>query len=263
MSEAVQRDLAALSASAPVPAAPAASLSGRLLRRVVATARRPEQGADALHFAPRPVQLALPLSHDPEMARAGELPTLFQDSRRVEAVLSYEQASLDQIIPDTAPTPGAPSERLILPGGTGLALFEDQTGSLAFDWMRWGLHAGANDPAGPAIGATIAGPALSSSARAMRRWARHRCIIPLTRYSLPMLQGGVWTHRWLSPAAGGVVCVAGIWAAGEGSGRRFAMVTGPVAGEPNGVGPLLLAERDYFHWLRAPIKDALAGLADG
>lgn len=181
------------------------------------------------------------------------LPSLFREARRVEPVLSYEQARFDQIIPDAEPPSGVPREGLILPGGVGLVLFDDMGDGLAFDWMQWGETA---DPARARQGldATVSVGELSNGARSTRKLARQRCVIPLTRYSVPVRDGDVWSHRWVSPVPGHYACAAGIWIADPDERARFAMVTGGT--DPNG--PMLLLENDLLIWLRAPLKDAIA-----
>ncbi len=181
------------------------------------------------------------------------LPSLFHEARRVEPVLSYEQAQFDQIIPDTEPPSGVPREGLILPGGVGLVLFDATGDGLGFDWMQWGETA---DPSRSRQGldATVSVADLSNGTRSTRKLARQRCVIPLTRYSVPVRDGDVWSHLWVSPAPGQFACAAGIWVAEPGERARFAMVTGGTY--PNR--PMLLSESDLLSWLRAPLKDAIA-----
>src|SRR5688572_30108498 len=123
--------------------------------------------------------MALRLNEDANDA-ACTLP-LFRKARRVEPVLSYEQARLDQIIPNAMPPSGSPRDGLILPGGIGLVLYESASEELAFDWMKWGETA---DPAKarPCLDATVSVTELSQGARAVRKLTRQRCVIPLTRY---------------------------------------------------------------------------------
>lgn len=227
------------------------SLADRLTRRFLDKAKPDETRA----FPPRPTQLALPFGNEtpgmPDPAIA--LPSLFREARRVEPVLSYEQARLDQIIPDISPAPGAPRDGLILPGGVGLVLHAGIGDELAFDWMQWGEAA---DPARERQGpdATISLDDLGKGPRATRKLARRRCVIPLTRYSVPVRDGDVWSHLWVTPAPGHFACAAGVWTADGTKRARFAMVT--ETGDPTG--PLLLAESDLLTWLRAPLRDAIA-----
>src|SRR5690606_38948971 len=103
---------------------------------------------------------------------------LFREIRTIEPVLSYKQARLQDIIPGAAtsqamPCPIAP-DGLVLPGGSGLVLYEAQTGCMAFDWMQWSGkgHAGQ-------LGATIDAGALSKGGRPLRRLTGRRCVVPL------------------------------------------------------------------------------------
>src|SRR5690606_30121800 len=129
-----------------------------------------------------PVQLALPLS-DPSKADADEqdltAAPLFHAARAVEPVLSYEQASLERVVPGAALSSAPAQDPLTLPGGTGLILYEAHTGAMAFDWMQWG-NRGANP-----FGATVDAGALRQG-RTGRRLARQRCVVPLTRFSVPV-----------------------------------------------------------------------------
>jgi hypothetical protein len=202
---------------------------------------------------PRPTQLALPFGDQPR----ADLPSLFHEARRVEPVLSYEQASLDQIIPDTAAIPVSTRDRLILPGGAGLILYDGPKDALAFDWMEWG---GKADPAGAgaSLGATISLDDIVKGARATRKQAQRRCIIPLTRYSIPIREGDIWAHRWCVPMPGQVACAAGIWIADRRERPCFAMVIGEAGSGEDHDGPVLLCETDLLTWLRAPLRDALS-----
>lgn len=231
------------------------SLADRLTRRFFDKGHPPRQPDASMAFPPRPTQLALPFGDDRQDA-AMALPSLFREARRVEPVLSYEQARIDQIIPDTLPPAGAPRNGLVLPGGVGLVLYEGAGDALAFDWMQWGEPCEAAR-ARPGLDATVSAADLGKGARAIRKLARHRCIIPLTRYSVPIRDGDVWSHLWVSPAPGHFACAAGIWSAEHGERARFAMVTH--GGDP--AGPMLLSERDLLVWLREPLKEAMARIA--
>jgi len=198
---------------------------------------------------------ALPLtSHDePGVYATGPMAdSLFPAARPIEPVLSYEQASPDQVVPGAA-SPTATHDRLILPGGIGLIIYEAHAGAMAFDWMRWG--GGSASP----FGATIDVRALRRRG-AGRRLAGQRCAVPLTRFSVPVRNGSLWSHRWIEPVAGGITCAAGVWSLDRNAGSMFAMVTDD-AGQMSG-GPLLLSESAILLWLRAPLDEALAAIAD-
>ncbi|MBT2189000.1 hypothetical protein [Sphingobium nicotianae] len=234
------------------------SLADRLARRFLDKPRQVRQHATSSMFPPRPTQLALPFGNGAPNPRDAAMPltSLFREARRIEPVLSYERAPLDQLIPDTAPPPDAPCDALVLPGGIGLVLYDGAGGSLTFDWMQWG-EAANPVPVGQKVDATVCAMELVKGARAVRKLARHRCVVPLTRYSVPVRDRDVWSHLWMSPAPGHFACVAGVWAAAPGERARFALVMD--GGEPTA--PLLLSERDLLIWLRSPIKDALARIA--
>jgi putative SOS response-associated peptidase YedK len=100
---------------------------------------------------------------------------------------------------------------------------------------------------------------LAKGGRTARKLAKRRCVVPLVRYSIPVRDGDVWSHRWITPASGQMVCAAGIWLADRSESPRFALVTGGAESEV-AAGPLLLAETDLLTWLRAPLKAALSGL---
>lgn|GEM_PF-2904012 len=242
---------------APLPAQ-ATSLTDRLVKRFLVREEAPRgTGAPAAAFPPRPTQLALPFG-TPEREDAEQaLPPLFGGTRRIASVLSYEQASLDQIIPDTA-TPGAPHDRLMLPGGLGLILHEGANGTLAFDWMHWGETGDAKRPDARLLEPTLSIGDLLKANRADRKLTKRRCIIPLTRYSMPVREGEVWAHRWISPGGDDrLSCAAGIWIGERGEHPCFAFVTGDGPSD----GPMLLAENELMVWLRTPLKDVLARLA--
>jgi len=124
--------------------------------------------------------------------------------------------------------------------------------------MQWGEKAEPNSMR-PTVDATICVTDLLKGSRPMRKLARRRCVVPLTRYSVPVRDGDIWSHLWVSPTGGRVACAAGIWIADQGRKPRFAMVTGGPALDPGG--PLLLPEDDLLLWLRAPLKDALGKIA--
>jgi putative SOS response-associated peptidase YedK len=228
------------------------SFSERLKRRLFDKGRAPS----AQSVAPAPTQLALPLGDEGE-GGAFDAPSLFRAARRIEPVLSYEQPRIDEVIPDAQATAGAPRDRLVLPGGSGLVLYEGAGGTLAFDWMQWGEKAEPHSMR-PIVDATIGVTDLLRGGRMHRKLAKRRCVIPLTRYSVPVRDGEIWSHLWVSVTGGGVACAAGIWVAEQGESARFAMVTGGPGVDP---GPLLLPEDDLLLWLRAPLKDALGRLA--
>lgn len=238
------------------PAAPrSASLTRRLIGHLLpGGSRTAPAGLSAHPFARRPVQLALPLP-DPSQAEAREqdlsAAPLFHAARAVEPVLSYEQADLDRVVPGAALSSAPAQDPLILPGGTGLILYEAHAGAMAFDWMQWGSRG-----AGP-FGATVDVRALRQG-RTGRRLARRRCVVPLTRFSVPVRDGAVWSHRWIEPAPGAVICAAGVWSAERDADGVFAMVTRGSAGAPEG--PLLLAEGEVLLWLRAPLDEALGAI---
>jgi len=148
------------------------------------------------------------------------------------------------------PCPIAP-DGLVLPGGSGLVLYEAETGCMAFDWMQWSGkgHAGQ-------LGATIDAGALSKGGRPLRRLTGRRCVVPLMRYSVPVRDGALWSHRWIDPSNGPVACAAGVWNARRDGSSIFAMVTGVAGQSPDG--PLILTEDEVLLWLRAPLGDALA-----
>lgn len=244
-----------------VPSRRAASLADRLVKHFLVREDVLPNPASAMAFPSRPTQLSLPLGDQGPGNEALALPSLFRDARRIGPVLSYEQASLDQIIPNTTSPPGAPQDRLMQPGSIGLILHDGTSGALAFDWMHWGEAA----EAGHADASTRLEPTLSltelrKNGRAARKLAKRRCIIPLIRYSVPVRDGDVWAHRWISPSHGQVACAAGIWVAERGERPRFSVVTSDMEplrhGEPGG--PLLLAESELLTWLRAPLRDVLA-----
>jgi len=235
------------------PDRPAASLKRRLIGHLLPGKSSPRLGTlTARSFAPRAVQFTLPLpgADEPDGAPHAQIAgPLFHETRTVEPVLSYEQASLEQVIPGATASPLPVQDHLLLPGGTGLILYEAHAGAMAYDWMRWG---GRN--ANP-FGATVDIQNLCQSGRSQRRLARRRCVVPLTRFSIPVRDGAVWSHRWIEPAPGAIVCAAGLWSAEKDADGTFAMITAP---GPAHQGPLLLAEDDILLWLRAPLEDALA-----
>jgi putative SOS response-associated peptidase YedK len=244
-------------------------MAGRMFKRLLASKSEPAQPSTNKTVLPKPVQLALPLLGGADALDAAQLgehalsaAPLFREARRVEPVLSYERASLEQIVPNSDPAPDTPHDRLILPGGTGLVLYEDKASVMAFAWMQWGRKSVElwKDGGGDSLGATVDAQELRKTGRAARRLTRHRCIIPLTRYSVPVHDEAMWSHKWISPANGPVVCVAGVWTAERGAENRFAMVTG--LGDQDADGPLILAEDELLLWLRAPLADALAALAE-
>lgn len=214
----------------------------------------PRSSASATPFPPRPAQLALPLPGRHEASIDVYDPTvepLFRETRAVEPVLSYEQASLQDIIPGAVPPPAMPKDRLILPGGSGLVLYEAPTGGMAFDWMQWsGKGAGQ-------LAATIDAEALRKGGRSLRRLTRQRCVVPLARYSVPVRDGAVWSHRWIEPTSDTVACAAGVWSTEHDTGGSFAMVTGLET-----EGPLILTEEEVLLWLRAPLHEALAFISE-
>ena len=243
------------------PDHPAPSLKRRLIGQFLPGKISSRPGSlTARSFAPRPVQFTLPLAgaSEAEDANPAQIATpLFHETRTVEPVLSYEQASLEQVIPGATASPLPAQDRLLLPGSTGLILYEAHAGAMAFDWMRWG-----SQNATP-FGATVDIQALCRNGRSQRRLARRRCVVPLTRFSIPIRDGAVWSHRWIEPAPGAIVCAAGLWSAEKDADGTFAMVTGAMvagSGQPH-EGPLLLAEEEILLWLRAPLEEALA-LAD-
>jgi putative SOS response-associated peptidase YedK len=240
-----------------------ASLADRLVKRFLVREETSPTVTGASAFPPRPTQLALPLNSRSD-AEGGTLPSLFRDMRRIGSVLGYEQASLDQVVPDTTMPSDAPQDRLMRPGNLGLILHEGANGTLAFDWMHWS-QAEKADPADDRspLRPTLALSDLAKGGRTARKLAKRRCVVPLVRYSIPVRDGDVWSHRWITPASGQMVCAAGIWLADRSESPRFALVTGDggrSAESEVAAGPLLLAETDLLTWLRAPLKDALSGL---
>lgn len=238
-----------------------ASLADKLLMRLLVRPRPPVDARASMSFPPRPTQLPLPLGKGEQGEDGTPLPSLFRAARRVGSVLSYEQASLDQIVPDTMHLPGTPRDRLMLPGGIGLVLRDGATGSLALDWMQWGETADtALPPARARCEATLGLSELRKAGRSERKRARRRCVVPLSRYSVPVRTGDMWAHRWVAPAGGQVACAAGIWIAERGATPCFSLVTESLdiglGGET--ASPLLLTESDVLVWLRAPLKEALA-----
>lgn len=251
--------------SAPAILSPA--VAGRMFKRLMPGRRAQSLAETSRNSLPRPVQLALPLSNRPHGNDAFGLDDhalvaapLFREARRIEPVLSFERASLDQIVPDAEPPSSMPHDRLVLPGGTGLVLHEGVVGAMACDWMQWGRKsvASSKDASADALRATIDTRDLRKGSRGAQRLAR--CIIPVMRYSVPVRDGAIWSHRWMAPAQGAVACIAGIWTAERGSGPTFAMVTGFRAQDEGG--PLILDEDELFLWLRAPLGDALTILAE-
>jgi len=239
------------------PAARSASLTRRLIGHLLPGTPRPAPANLTAHpLARRPVQLALPLS-DPSKADAGAqdltAAPLFHAARAVEPVLSYEQASLERVVPGAALSSAPTQDPLTLPGGTGLILYEPHAGAMAFDWMQWGSRS-----ATP-FGATVDAQALRQG-RAGRRLAQRRCVVPLTRFSMPVRDGAVWSHRWIEPVPGAVICAAGIWSAERDADGVFAMVTRGSGGAPEG--PILLTENEVLLWLRAPLVEVLDSLTD-
>jgi putative SOS response-associated peptidase YedK len=240
-----------------------ASLADRLVKRFLVREEISPAATRDSAFPPRPTQLVLPLGSQSD-GDGGTLPSLFRDMRRIGSVLGYEQAALDQIVPDATMPPDAPQDRLMRPGNLGLILHEGANRALAFDWMHWS-QAEKADPADARspLRPTLALSDLAKGGRAARKLAKRRCVVPLVRYSVPVRDGDVWSHRWITPAAGQMVCAAGIWLADRSESPRFTLVTGDgglTADSEVSAGPLLLAETELLTWLRAPLKDALAGL---
>src|SRR5690606_21163668 len=123
----------------------ASAMTRRLFSHLLPENARPGQIDEATGaFPPLPVQLALPL---PGRSKAAPIAPdlaaepLFREVRAIEPVLSYKQASLQDIIPGAVMPPAMPhnpsADDLVLPGGSGLVLYEAQAGSMAFDWMQW------------------------------------------------------------------------------------------------------------------------------
>ncbi len=240
---------------------PPPSITERMFRRLRAS-KHPQDDNGHI-FPPKPVQLALPLLGGMDPASLDDHPLsaapLFREARRIEPVLSYERASLEQIMPGAEQASDMPHDRLILPGGTGLVLHVNKAGAMACDWMQWGRKGaepwkedGSENP-----GATIDAQDLRKGAR---RVTRHRCIVPLTRYSVPVRDGAIWSHRWIASADGPIACIAGVYTAERGTGATFAMVTGFRAQDEGG--PLILSEDELTLWLRAPLGDALTIISE-
>lgn len=241
------------------------SMTERMVERLMPGKRPPVPDAgQQRQILPRPVQLALPLRNGADAQGEEEAfpaTPLFREARRIEPVLSYEQARLEQIVPGAEPAQDRNHDRLVLPGGAALVLYEGNVGAMAFDWMRWGRKHGESshmaDTEHP--GATIGLAELRKGGRLARRLMKRRCIIPLTRYSIPVREDRTWSHRWIAPAQDTVLCAAGVWDAEGGSSNIFTMVTD--TDEADAGGPLLLSESDLLRWLRAPLAEALTIIA--
>ncbi|WP_231848755.1 hypothetical protein [Sphingobium sp. SYK-6] len=244
-------DFNATDLDSPGSRAAPASLAGRLTKRL----RPPRASAQATSPLLRPAQLPLPFGELLGADLAAAEPLLFRAARRIEPILSYEQARFDQIVPDATPPDSLPKDRLTLPGGMGLVLYDGPEGVLAFDWMQWGKP----DAAGSdeiLTDSTVRLSELGKSPRSLRRLAQRRCIVPLTRYSVPVRDGEMWTHRWVTPLSDHITCAAALWVADGRQKPRFSIVTEE---DESGTTPLLLSEGDLLNWLRAPAK-ALGGM---
>lgn len=235
------------------------SLADRLRRRFRSGPRpspaQPQSGAPAM----RPTQLALPLDEPRGRERdPGAMPSLFREARRIEAVLSYEQPDLAQIVPDADPASDMKRDRLVLPGGSGLVLHDDPDGAMTYAWMQWGERPGDALPVTDIDpGATLSLESLDKANRAVRKLAQRRCIVPMVRYSVPVLEGDIWSHRWIASATGQIVCVAGVWTVDRIRGPRFTILTGRA---DDMVRPMILPESELLPWLRAPLKQLLGRL---